>query len=115
MDTLERPQVEAAHYAYLVSWSVDDQEYVATCLEFPSLSWLASTQVEALKGLEALIEDVLEDMRESGEEIPQPLSERSYSGRFNVRVGESLHRTLALQAARDGMSLNQYIVKRLAG
>ena len=27
-------------YNYSVYWSVEDQEYVATCTEFPSLSWL---------------------------------------------------------------------------
>jgi hypothetical protein len=25
---------------YRVSWSKEDNEYVATCVEFPSLSWL---------------------------------------------------------------------------
>ena len=33
---------------------------------------------------------------------------------FNVRVGEHLHRNLAMHAAEDGMSLNQYVVKKLA-
>lgn len=38
---------------------------------------------------------------------------RSYSGKFNLRVGESLHRELAMQAAEDGMSLNQYVLRKL--
>jgi predicted HicB family RNase H-like nuclease len=41
-------------------------------------------------------------MSEEGEDIPQPLAERSYSGKFNVRVGESLHRQLAISAAEEG-------------
>lgn len=52
-------------------------------------------------------------MEEQGEDVPQPLAERSYSGRFNLRVGESLHRELAMRAAQDGMSLNQYILRML--
>ena len=36
---------------YHVTWSAEDQEFVATCSEFPSLSWLASTPSEALAGL----------------------------------------------------------------
>ena len=57
----------------------------------PSLSWLASSQVEALTGLDDLIAETVADMREQGETVPQPLSERRYSGKFNLRVGESLH------------------------
>ena len=95
-------------------WSAEDGEYLATCAEFPSLSWLARSQVKAMQGLESLIRDVLEDLQSAGEEIPLPLAERTYSGKFNLRVGETLHRQLALEAAAENLSLNQYIVRRLA-
>lgn len=111
---LEPPQVNAAHYAYRVVWSADDGEYVATCLEFPSLSWLAESRNAAIDGLEALLNDVLEDMRAQGEEVPVPMSERRYSGTFNVRLGEHLHRSLAMHAAEERVSLNQYVSKKLA-
>lgn len=29
------------HYIYRVSWSSEDREFVATVIEFRSLSWLA--------------------------------------------------------------------------
>lgn len=45
--------VNTAHYTYRVSWSVEDGEFVATCLELPSLSWLASTQVKAVRDPQA--------------------------------------------------------------
>jgi predicted HicB family RNase H-like nuclease len=112
MQTNARP--EASHYTYRVSWSAEDDEFVATCLEFPSLSWLAASQVEALQGLVDLLQDVLADMDKAGETIPAPLSERTYSGKFLVRVGEHLHRDLAMHAAEQHMSLNQYVVKKLA-
>lgn len=104
---------DISHYTYRVTWSVEDQEFVATCLEFPSLSWLAGTQIEALSGLEQVIAETLEDMRAEDEAIPEPLSERSYSGKFNLRVGESLHRRLAIEAAEQQLSINQLIVRRL--
>ncbi|MFF0718851.1 type II toxin-antitoxin system HicB family antitoxin [Verrucosispora sp. NA02020] len=107
------PRPEVSHYTYRVTWSAQDDEFVATCAEFPSLSWLASSQIEALQGLQNLLLDVITDMEEQGEEVPQPFAERSYSGKFNLRVGESLHRELAIQAAEDGLSLNQYILRRL--
>jgi len=30
-------------YTYRVTWSPDDDEYIALCAEFPSLSWLDQT------------------------------------------------------------------------
>ncbi|PZG02881.1 type II toxin-antitoxin system HicB family antitoxin [Micromonospora deserti] len=107
------PHPEVSHYTYRVTWSAQDNEFVATCAEFPSLSWLASSQIEALQGLQDLLREVIADMEEQGEPVPQPFAERSYSGKFNLRVGESLHRELAIQAAEDGMSLNQYVLRKL--
>ena len=76
MQTVAHPDV--SHYTYRVTWSAEDGEFLATCAEFPSLSWLASSQIGALQGL------------------------------------ESLHRELAIHAAEDGMSLNQYVLRKLA-
>lgn len=104
---------DVSRYIYRVAWSTDDNEFLATCVEFPSLSWLASSQIEALQGLGYLLHDVITDMEEQGEEIPKPFADRIYSGKFNLRVGASLHRDLAVHAAENGMSLNQYILRRL--
>ncbi|MFY1634246.1 type II toxin-antitoxin system HicB family antitoxin [Solwaraspora sp. WMMB335] len=111
MQSADRPEV--SHFTYRVTWSAEDGEFLATCAEFPSLSWLASTQIKALQGLQDLLREVLTDMEEQGEQVPQPFADRSYSGKFNLRVGESLHRELAIRAAEDGMSLNQYVLRKL--
>lgn len=113
MDMLERPQVDVSHYSYRVAWSLEDDEFVATVAEFPSLSWLAPSQVQALQGLEAVLADVVLDMQEQGEDVPEPISERSYSGKFNLRLGEKLHREVALRAAEENLSINQWIVRKL--
>lgn len=104
----------AAHYTYRVAWSAEDGEYVATCLEFPSLSWLAESRGDAIDGLEQLVVDVVGDLRSNGEKVPEPLSERKFSGTFNVRIGEQLHRDLVMHATEERMSLNQYVVRKLA-
>ena len=65
-----------SRYSYRVTWSSEDDEFVAHVAEFPSLSWLAATQIAALEGLQALLGEVIDDLRESGEEVPVPLSER---------------------------------------
>ncbi|MDN5796944.1 MAG: type II toxin-antitoxin system HicB family antitoxin [Intrasporangium sp.] len=112
-DTPERPQIEVSHYTYRVAWLAEDGEFVATVAEFPSLSWLAPTQFEALDGLESVLADVIVDIQEQGEDVPEPISERSFSGKFNLRLGEKLHREVALRAAEENLSLNQWVVRKL--
>lgn len=102
------------HYSYQVLWSSEDGEFVATVAEFPSLSWLHADQTKALRGLVDLVADVVADLEASGEPVPEPIAERRFSGKFNVRVPESLHRELALSAAREGVSLNRLVSDRLA-
>ena len=114
MDTLERPQDAVSHYTYRVAWSSEDDGFMATVAEFPSLSWLAISQFGALEGLQTLLADVIVDMKEQGEGVPEPLSERSYSGKFNLRLGEKLHREVALHAAEENLSINQWVVRKLS-
>lgn len=113
MDTLQRQHIDVSHYTYRVAWSVEDDEFVATVVEFPSLSWLAPSQIGALEGLEALLSNVITDMQQQGEDVPEPISERSYSGKFNLRLGEKLHRDIALRAAEENLSINQWVVRKL--
>ncbi len=40
-----------------VKWSAEDNEYVGLCADFPSLSWLAPTHDEALKGIQRLVSE----------------------------------------------------------
>lgn len=102
------------HYTYRVSWSDEDQEFVASCAEFPSLSHLAGSQVAALDGLRALIGDVILDMVAGGETPPTPLAERRFSGEFVTRVPSELHRLLTIEAAEAGVSLNRLVSFKLA-
>ena len=101
-------------YTYRVTWSDDDDEYVGLCAEFPSLSWLAVTQEKALKGIRKLVADVISDMVENGESIPEPFASKRYSGKFMVRVPPDVHRKLAIQAAEAGVSLNRIASSKLS-
>ena len=105
---------EIDRYTYRVTWSEEDQEYVGLCAEFASLSWLDGTPEAALKGIRALVKKVLADIKRSGEPVPEPISTRSYSGKFLVRVPPEVHRMLAVQAAESGVSLNRLVSSKLA-
>ncbi|BCB95872.1 hypothetical protein JZK55_07940 [Dissulfurispira thermophila] len=102
------------HYTYRVTWSAADNEYVGLCAEFPSLSWLSKTPEEALKGIRKLVADVIVDMRKTGEVIPEPITNRHYSGKFVVRVTPETYKDLAIQAAESGVSLNRLVAAKLS-
>lgn len=102
------------HYTYRVSWSAEDQEYVGTCVEFPGLSHLDVTKVEALQGIEQLVAFAVQDMLRNNENIPVPIAERVFSGNFQTRVPAELHRSLTLEAAETGVSLNRLVSYKLS-
>ncbi|MGO9612261.1 MAG: type II toxin-antitoxin system HicB family antitoxin [Dissulfurispiraceae bacterium] len=102
------------HYTYRVTWSAEDDEYVGLCAEFPSLSWLAETPEAALKGIRKVVAEAVNDMKQTGEPIPEPIANRHYSGKFVVRVTPETHRLLVIQSAETGVSLNRLVAAKLS-
>lgn len=96
------------------TWSPEDKQYAGLCAEFPSLSWLADEPGAALQSIMQGVVDCVHDMQANGEPIPAPLSERTYTGKFMVRVPSSIHRKLALEAAEKGISMNRLASAKLA-
>lgn len=102
------------HYTYRITWSEDDKEFVGLCIEFPSLSWLARTPEAALGGIRRIVRKAVQDMDNNGESPPTPISGKSYSGKFVVRIPPEVHRALAIKAAEEGISLNRLVSAKLA-
>ena len=105
---------ELRKYEYTVWWSEEDQEFVGTCTEFPSLSWLDKSRTKALNGIVRLVEEIVQDMEATGERIPEPLSVRKYSGKFQLRTSPQMHARLVREAAEHGLSLNSFANQKLA-
>ncbi|MFO7883930.1 MAG: type II toxin-antitoxin system HicB family antitoxin [Desulfobacteraceae bacterium] len=59
---------------------------------------------ELRKAFTDSVEDYLEFCSERGEDPEKP-----YSGKFLVRVGPELHKTLVIQARKNGKSLNTWV------
>lgn len=110
----EAQKINPKLYAYRVTWSAEDEEFVGTCAEFPSLSWLDEEQGEALVGICNLVAETVVDLEKSGEAVPEPFSEKKFSGKFQVRISPTLHRELAIKAAEENISLNRLIGTKLA-
>ncbi|MBP2413080.1 putative HicB family RNase H-like nuclease [Arthrobacter stackebrandtii] len=103
------------HYSYRVRWSAEDGEFVGTVAEMPSLSWLDGDRAQAFDGIQKLVAEVVEDMLAAGETPPEAIADRTYSGKFLLRIPPELHRELAIEAAEQHISLNRLASSRLLG
>ncbi len=93
----------------------DGQKYwIAEVPELPGCRSHGSTVEDAVKSVEEAKKDWILDSLKRGEEIPTPIERDKYSGKMLVRMSRSLHRSLALIAEAEKLSLNQLIVTILA-
>jgi hypothetical protein len=56
----------------------------------------------------------IETKLENNFDVPAPLDNNKFSGKFVVRIPKSLHARLAIEAKREGISLNQYALYKLS-
>jgi len=75
---------------------------------------LAVNPEAALKGIRKLVAEAVADMASTGEQIPEPLATKHYSGKFMVRVPPEVHRQLAMEAAEAHVSLNRLASAKLS-
>lgn len=103
------------HYAYRIRWDGESERFVASCAEMPDVTFTSGSQLEAFVGIRNAVEAEVSRLAKSGEEAPEPLTERRYSGHILVRIPPELHRRLTIEAAEQHVSLNRLISNRLAG
>ncbi len=103
-------------YSILLHEVEDEGEkfWIAEVPELPGCKSHGSTVEEAVKSVEEARKDWILDSLKKGEEVPTPVERDRYSGRMLVRMSRSLHRSLALIADAEKLSLNQLIVTMLA-
>ncbi len=115
MATTRRPLEDYLALRYPFNVIADpDGGYVVVFPDLPG----CMTQVESLDELPAMAEEArrlwIETAHEQGHDIPLPSHPEGYSGKFNLRLPRSLHRSLAEAAEREGVSLNQYVLSLLS-
>jgi predicted HicB family RNase H-like nuclease len=98
-------------YTYRAEWSAEHGEYVGRCIELPWLSRWAPTMQQAIANVEQAVDEYL---AECGGSAPRPLTERKFSGKFHVRTSPALHARLTVEAAEQNVSMNQWVVQKLA-
>ena len=103
----ELTDMDVNRYTYKVSWSVDDQQYVAEVAEFPSLSWMASDRQSAYNGIHNAVADAVAKLESAEEDLPIPLTEREFPS--TIEIPSPLYRDLAVKAWRQGVSVSTLV------
>lgn len=104
-------------YNFITSYMEDEtgKYYYGRVLELDGCQSTADTIDELYNNLYEAMEGWIETKLENGFEVPVPVGAEGYSGRFNVRIPKSLHQRLVIEAEKEGVSLNQYILYKLSG
>lgn len=116
--TTHKVQFDPNAYSITVRRAMVDDEllFVATVVEFPSVSAIAETYADAYEFVVDAIATLHKSANEMGHRFPEPttISSAEHSGRITLRMPPWLHAQLELESQRDGMSLNQTVIALLA-
>ena len=88
--------------------------YFATVQELDGCMSDGATLEEANANIREAMEGWIETKLEAGLPIPEPSDAEKYSGKFVVRLPKTLHHRLAVEAEKEGVSLNQYTLYKLS-
>src|ERR1019366_322452 len=111
--TRKQIKEQAARYAKFVEWSDEDQCFIGRCPEIMAGGVHGSDEARVYAELCQAIEEWIELLHKDGVSLPDPLSAKSFSGKFVLRIEPAIHRRLAAKAPAAGESLNSYCVKTL--
>ena len=92
----------------------DDGDWLAHFMELPNVSAFGPSPERALKELEAAWGLVKEQYAAEGKPVPVAPARRRFGGVFQVRIDKRIHRELAIEAERSGVSLNALVAEKLA-
>ena len=92
----------------------DEGGFVVSFPELPGCITIGDTIEEAIKNASDAKRTWFEAALEENIDISEPLVSEKYSGQFKLRLPKSLHRSLAENSKREGISMNQYCVYLLS-
>ena len=103
-------------YNYIVQPIKDEsgEYFYGKGLELDGCQSTGKTFEEAYENLREAMEGWIETKLENGFDVPLPITQENCSGKFIIRIPKSLHYKLSIEAKREGISLNQYVLYKLS-
>lgn len=101
--------MEYGGYHARVEFDCEDQIFVGHVLGInDSLNFHGKTVEELINAMRDSIENYLDYCKQIGKE-----PEREYKGTFNIRIKPEQHRKIALYAASEGITINQFVSRAI--
>lgn len=104
----------SARYPRLIEWSEEDAAFIGSAPPLIGHCCHGKTEADVAAQLAAIVEDLIDDVLDGKMPAPKPPPDRTYSGKFLVRIAPELHKKTALKAQARGESLNQFVAEALA-
>ena len=103
-------------YNYIIQPISDESGfyYYAKILELDGCQSTGDSFEEAYTNIREAMEGWIEAKLSGGFEVPLPIGQENFSGKFVVRIPKSLHYKLSIEAEQEGVSLNQYALYKLS-
>lgn len=103
-------------YDFVIKQITDESGtyFHAIVLELDGCQSTGETLQEAYEGIQEAMGGWIEAKLANGFTVPMPIDTGSYSGKFVLRLPKSLHGRLVMEAEKEGVSLNQYALYKLA-
>ena len=100
-------------YLKIVEWSEKDQCYIGSCPNLMYGGCHGNDEAEVYKELCKIVEENIVLYEEDGKLLPPETTGKKYSGKFLLRPGKNLHKSLAIRALQAGESLNSFCLNTL--
>ncbi len=100
-------------YLKVVEWSDDDNCYIGTAPGLFDGGVHGKNEEKVFQKLCVAVEDVVNTMKKSGKDLPQPTTNRKFSGKIALRMSPDLHKALFINAMQSGESVNKFIQHKL--
>jgi len=102
------------HLKYPIEIVEDEGAWVASVPDLPGCYSYGDTVSEAVESVQKVKDLWIESQYKANGDVPEPIDEDEYSGKFVLRIPKVLHRSLAHGARKQGVSLNHYASHLLA-
>ena len=112
MKTLE--ELMKLPYKLEIVPDTEESGYIASYPELPGCITCGETIESAVLNARDAKKAWLETAIENNVSINEPEELESYSGQFKLRIPKSLHKALAEESRKEGVSMNQYCVYLLS-
>lgn len=98
----------ADRYLKIVEWSEEDQCYIGRCPGLMLGGVHGDDELSVYQELCQAVDEWIQIYKEDNIPLPEETAAKTFSGELLLKVGEAIHRKLAIRALQQGEPLEHY-------